>query len=158
MKNVVYWGIQTQFVPHKKHIMSPLQSLPVNSVQDWDFHGDDDKKCRLLWYKTKSVVHKKNITSPLWSYERFEVFTAVTMKNVVFWGLMPCGSCENRCFWGTYRLHHQGDKNQRAKNSVVAPYCYRYFTIYIRWVIMTTIYINILFSKRCKHFVTASVV
>jgi hypothetical protein len=29
-------------------------------------------------------------------YVRFEVFTAVTMKNCVFWDVMPCGSCKNR--------------------------------------------------------------
>jgi hypothetical protein len=28
-------------------------------------------------------------------YDRFEVFTAVTVKNAVFWGVMPCGSCRN---------------------------------------------------------------
>jgi hypothetical protein len=33
---------------------------------------------------------------------RFEVFTAVTMKNVVFWDATPCGSCKNRCFGGIY--------------------------------------------------------
>jgi hypothetical protein len=27
---------------------------------------------------------------------RFEVFTAVTMKNCVFWVVTPCGSCKNR--------------------------------------------------------------
>jgi hypothetical protein len=27
---------------------------------------------------------------------RFEVFTAVTMKNGVFWDVTPCGSCKNR--------------------------------------------------------------
>jgi hypothetical protein len=27
--------------------------------------------------------------------ERFEVFTAVTMKNGVFWDVTPCGSCKN---------------------------------------------------------------
>jgi hypothetical protein len=32
---------------------------------------------------------------------RFEVFTAVTMKNGVFWDVMPCGSCKNRRFGGT---------------------------------------------------------
>jgi hypothetical protein len=25
--------------------------------------------------------------------ERFEVFTAVTMKNAVFWNVTPCASC-----------------------------------------------------------------
>jgi hypothetical protein len=27
---------------------------------------------------------------------RFEVFTAVTVKNGVFWDVTPCGSCKNR--------------------------------------------------------------
>jgi hypothetical protein len=26
MKNVVFWDIKTQFIPHKKHITSQLQS------------------------------------------------------------------------------------------------------------------------------------
>jgi hypothetical protein len=29
-------------------------------------------------------------------YVRFEVFTAVTMKNGVFWVVTPCGSCKNQ--------------------------------------------------------------
>jgi hypothetical protein len=32
---------------------------------------------------------------------RFEVFTAVSMKNCVFWDVTPCGSCKNRRFGGT---------------------------------------------------------
>jgi hypothetical protein len=32
---------------------------------------------------------------------RFEVFTAVTMKNGVFWDITPCGSCKNQRFRGT---------------------------------------------------------
>jgi hypothetical protein len=32
---------------------------------------------------------------------RFEVFTAVTMKNGVFWDVTPCGPCKNRRFVGT---------------------------------------------------------
>jgi hypothetical protein len=41
---------------------------------------------------------------------RFEVFTAVTMKNAVFWDVAPCRSCVNRRFGGTYRLHLHGKK------------------------------------------------
>jgi hypothetical protein len=47
---------------------------------------------------------------------RFEVFTAVTMKNTVFWDVMPCGSCKNRRFGGLHRLHHQNDKNRWTRN------------------------------------------
>jgi hypothetical protein len=43
---------------------------------------------------------------------RFEVFTAVTMKNGVFWVVTQCGSCKNRRFGGTWQLLHQGDKNR----------------------------------------------
>jgi hypothetical protein len=43
---------------------------------------------------------------------RFEVLTAVTMKNGVFWNITPCGSCKNRRFGGTSRLLHRGDKNR----------------------------------------------
>jgi hypothetical protein len=40
---------------------------------------------------------------------RFEVFTVVTMKNVVFWDMILCGSCKNRHFRGTYHLHLLGE-------------------------------------------------
>jgi hypothetical protein len=36
----------------------------------------------------------------------FEAFTAVSMKNVIFWDAMPCGSCENRRFGRTCLLNH----------------------------------------------------
>jgi hypothetical protein len=32
---------------------------------------------------------------------RFEISTAVTMKNGVFWDVTPCGSCKNRRVGGT---------------------------------------------------------
>jgi hypothetical protein len=82
MKNVVFWDIKTQFVLHRRHITSPLQS-PASQC-----------------------------------YVRFEVFTAVTMKNGVFWDVTPRASCKNRRFGGTWRLHHQGDKNRRSRKNV----------------------------------------
>jgi hypothetical protein len=51
-------------------------------------------------------------------FVRFEVFTAVTMKNGVFWDVTSCGSCKNRRFGGTQRLHLQGHKNRRTGNNV----------------------------------------
>jgi hypothetical protein len=38
----------------------------------------------------------------------------VTTKNGVFWEVTPCGSCKNRRFGRTYRLHHQDEKNKRG--------------------------------------------
>jgi hypothetical protein len=47
---------------------------------------------------------------------RFEVFTAVAMKNTVLWNVMQSGSCKNRRFKGMWCLHQQGDKNRHARN------------------------------------------
>jgi hypothetical protein len=58
-----------------------------------------------------------NIEWQPYVYIRFEVFTAVTMKNVVFWVVTPCGSFKNRRFGGTWRLLHQGDKNRWTRNN-----------------------------------------
>jgi hypothetical protein len=38
----------------------------------------------------------------------FEVFTAMSMKKVVFWDLAPYSCGWNPRFGGTYRLHLQG--------------------------------------------------
>jgi hypothetical protein len=35
---------------------------------------------------------------------RFEVFTAVTVKNAVFWDVAPRSSCKNRRLGGMYHL------------------------------------------------------
>jgi hypothetical protein len=43
--------------------------------------GENVCKMQNMSYKNKSM------------YLRFEVFTAVTMKNGVFWVVTPCGSC-----------------------------------------------------------------
>jgi hypothetical protein len=54
-------------------------------------------KNTILWgIKTQFVPHRTHITSPPKRSVRFEVFTAVTMKNAVFWDVTPCGSCKNR--------------------------------------------------------------
>jgi hypothetical protein len=49
---------------------------------------------------------------------RFEVFTAVTMKNAVFWDVAPCRSCVNLRFGGTYRLRLQGRIIRERETSV----------------------------------------
>jgi hypothetical protein len=38
------------------------------------------------------------------------------MKNAVFRDVTPCGCFKNLRFGGTYRLHHQDEMNQRARN------------------------------------------
>jgi hypothetical protein len=48
----------------------------------------------------------------------FEDFTAVTMKNDVFWDVKPCGSCKNRRFGGTELLLPQGDENGELRTTL----------------------------------------
>jgi hypothetical protein len=45
---------------------------------------------------------------------RSEVFTAVNMKNAVFWDMAPCRSCVNRRFGWTYRFSLQGLQSASA--------------------------------------------
>jgi hypothetical protein len=47
---------------------------------------------------------------------RFEVFTAVTVKNPDLWDVMLFVSCKCRRFGGMCRLHYQGDKIRRTRN------------------------------------------
>jgi hypothetical protein len=49
---------------------------------------------------------------------RSDVLTAVTMKNVVLWDVVPCRSCVNRRLGETYRLHLQGRKIGERGTSV----------------------------------------
>jgi hypothetical protein len=44
-----------------------------------------------------------------------EVYTAVTMKNAVFWDVAPCGSSKNRRFGETCPLLLQGRRNKERE-------------------------------------------
>jgi hypothetical protein len=46
------------------------------------------------------------------------VFTAMIMKNAVFWDVAPRASCSNRRFRVKSRLHLKGAKKTRARNNV----------------------------------------
>jgi hypothetical protein len=51
-------------------------------------------------------------------FVRFEVFTAVSMKNVVFWDVAPCRSYMNQRFGGKYRPHLQCRKIRKLGTSM----------------------------------------
>jgi hypothetical protein len=58
--------------------------------------------CHTSWnYTPTHFIKNLNYTLENIFIARFEVFTAVTMKNCVFWDVTPCGSCKNRLFGGT---------------------------------------------------------
>jgi hypothetical protein len=79
------------------------------------FASGDCDECRLLGYKnpvlTSNETHYITTRPSELCYVRFEVFMAVTMKIVVFWDVMPSGSCKKRRFGGWYCLYYQGQKN-----------------------------------------------
>jgi hypothetical protein len=62
------------------------------NYRTWDQRRED-------WSIQFTLRHLRNSTTD--QFSRFEGFTAVTMKNGVFWDVTPCGSCKNRRFGGT---------------------------------------------------------
>jgi hypothetical protein len=60
-----------------------------------------------------------NVLGPLervnLSEVRFEVFTAVTMKNCVFWDVSPCGAFKNRRLGGTLAV--TGNRRTLRRNT-----------------------------------------
>jgi hypothetical protein len=52
-------------------------------------------------YITTLGISLLEILNSFMALVRFEVFTAATMKNCVFWDVTPCDSCRNRRIGGT---------------------------------------------------------
>jgi hypothetical protein len=66
----------------------------------------------------------------------FEVLTAVTMKNVVFWDVAPCRCCVNRRFGRTYRLDLQRNQREQMAAAVYLPtYLPTYLPVTPTWSI-----------------------
>jgi hypothetical protein len=52
------------------------------------------------------------------TFVAFELFTAVVMKSIIFWDMMPCSPLSfNGRFGRTYRLYLQGRRNRFSKTS-----------------------------------------
>jgi hypothetical protein len=66
MKVGVFWDIKSQFVLHRRHIMSPTQSSQLMLCKIWGFHCGDYEECRLLGYKipvrTSQETHYVSVT------------------------------------------------------------------------------------------------
>jgi hypothetical protein len=68
MKNVVFWDIKIQFVPHRSHITSSLQSTAGYCYVRFEvFTAVTMKNAVFSDIKTQFVPHRRNITSPLQS-------------------------------------------------------------------------------------------
>jgi hypothetical protein len=103
----------------KQHVLGETKS-PKSAVM---YGLQAESRTRLL-----SVKHKLN----RYIFVRFDVFTAVTMKNAVFWDVTPCRYCVNRRFGGTYRLHLPGIKIRDSVCSHLLTLVPR-FRIFILW-------------------------
>jgi hypothetical protein len=74
------------------HYVSGTQSSRLKLCKIRGFHRGDYEECRLLGYKnpvrtSQETHHVSDIQSSRLKLLRFEVFTAVTMKNAVFWDI-----------------------------------------------------------------------
>jgi hypothetical protein len=68
MKNAVFWDIKTQFVPHRRHITSLLQSPSGYCYVRFEVFTAVTMKNAVFWgIKTQFVPHRKHITSLLQS-------------------------------------------------------------------------------------------
>jgi hypothetical protein len=86
MKNVVFWDIRTEFVPHKRHI-SATESSQLMLCKIEVFTAVTMKNAVLWDIKTRFVPNRKHYVSDTKPSRLMlcEVFIAVTTKNAVFW-------------------------------------------------------------------------
>jgi hypothetical protein len=73
------------------HYVSATEPSRLMLCKIWGFHGGDSEECRLLGYKipvctSQETLRLRHRAQPV-NDVGFEVFTAVTMKNAVFWDI-----------------------------------------------------------------------
>jgi hypothetical protein len=80
-KNVVFWDIQTQFVPQRRHYISAIEHSRIMLCKIWGFHVGDYEKCRLLGYKNpvptskwthyiSAIEHSRLMICKIWGFHR----------------------------------------------------------------------------------------
>jgi hypothetical protein len=72
-----------------------------------------------LNYITNVKRHHHNTNIEIWNHVTSETrrVNGFHVKNAVFWVVAPCGSCKNRRFGGTFRLHLQVGKTREPEMS-----------------------------------------
>jgi hypothetical protein len=92
------WACRTV---HQASTWSPINHIRARSCVRPPYIPFYDRILAASWNKiNKANPNRKGAFSLFYSC-KIEVFTAVPMKNGVFWDFRPCGSCNNRYFWGT---------------------------------------------------------
>jgi hypothetical protein len=61
MNNVVFWDIETLFVPHRKHYFSVTEASPLMLCKIWGFHDGAKEESRAALVRTD--VSEENIAS-----------------------------------------------------------------------------------------------
>jgi hypothetical protein len=69
------------------------------------------------------------------------------MRNAIFWNVTLCGSCKDGPFGGTWRLHHQGNKNRRVRNYVSSNYQPKRAAIFLHSVLRLLVTANVVPSS-----------
>jgi hypothetical protein len=96
-------GYKTQFVPHRRHITSPLQSPALRKI--CGFHGRDYEECRLLGYR-----------NPVHTSQETHCFSATEPRLLKLWEIWSfhSGDYEECCFlgcWAVWVLLRTGRRN-----------------------------------------------
>jgi hypothetical protein len=117
------------------HYVSAIEPSRLMLCTIWSFHGDDYEECRLLGYKTPVRTTKEKhyvsakMPSSLMLYN-IRGFHDSDYDECLFWDVTPCGSWNNRCFGGTYRLqsrnvgsykNHMESHTRRRHSSQLPP-------------------------------------
>jgi hypothetical protein len=85
---------------HAQQLCNREMTLLRNTQKKHDNLPDFLARVKLC-AETFAILTYVNVVETINKVLRFEVFTAVTMKNDVFWDVTPRGSCKNRRFVGT---------------------------------------------------------
>jgi hypothetical protein len=70
MKNDIFWDIKTQFVPHRRHITSSLQSLAGSCYVRFEVFTAVTMKTAVFWdikkpVRTSKEIHLFSATGPI---------------------------------------------------------------------------------------------
>jgi hypothetical protein len=101
------------------HYVSATEPSWLMLRKIWGFHGGDYDECSLFGHE--NLIHTSQETQYVTATEPSRLllckiwgFHGSDYEEYRLLGWMPCDSCKNRRFGGTYRPQHQSDKNQRA--------------------------------------------
>jgi hypothetical protein len=114
------------------HVVYPVMVSPSSHCQTWELHKRYITPLKVINPQVASAKFAKILGIPQYlgpsaklqgckvlkvrhcKHVGFEIFTAVTMNNAVFWDVAPCGFIMNRRFGRTCRLRLQDGRNNAS--------------------------------------------